>query len=86
MTFRRSSAFKRAYKRFSKKLKEKLKERLEMFVLDEFDAVLNNHKLSGEYEGYRSINVTGDYRLVYRQLNKDTMYFLAIGTHSELYD
>jgi addiction module RelE/StbE family toxin len=33
----------------------------------------------------RSIHVGGDLRVVYKILNSDTVYFITLGTHSELY-
>ena len=59
--------------------------RLEILVNNEFNEALNNHKLSGEYEGYRSINITGDWRAVYKLIDRDTIVFVDLGTHSELY-
>jgi len=47
--------------------------------------VLENHPLQGRYEGYRSINITGDLRAVFKQVRPDKYWFTKIGTHSELY-
>jgi len=49
---------------------------------------LNNHSLKGKWKGYRSINVTSDWRAIYteKREGKDTIaYFVAIGTHEQLY-
>jgi len=48
-------------------------------------AILNNHALTGQWAGYRSINITGDYRAVYRLAEEDIAYFVALDTHSKLY-
>jgi len=45
---------------------------------------LNNHSLSGEWRGYRSIDITGDIRAVYRIENEINL-FVAIGSHNQLY-
>jgi len=66
-------------------LKARVGERLELLVGNEFDPLLNNHKLQGEDASYRSINVTGDVRIVYRKTSRDAYLLVAIGTHSELY-
>lgn len=74
-------------KRFKKqplKIKEKFKERLAIFMQDEFDPSLNNHYLKGKYEGYRSINVTGDIRAVFKRITHDII-FVTIDSHSNLY-
>lgn len=64
--------------------KEKFKERRDLFLQDEFNPILNNHSLKGKYLGYRSINVTGDLRVVY-QKNGNDVIFVVIGSHSKLY-
>lgn len=72
----------------SKKLtatqKEKLKVRLRLFGQDQFDPILNNHSLKGSYLGYRSINVTGDLRAIFKIEGEDTT-FVALNSHSNLY-
>jgi len=45
---------------------------------------LRNHVLTGKFAGFRSIDVTGDWRAVYRE-KEDRMKFVAIGTHAKLY-
>ncbi|MBI2338507.1 type II toxin-antitoxin system mRNA interferase toxin, RelE/StbE family [Candidatus Daviesbacteria bacterium] len=63
---------------------EKLKVRLHLFGQDQFNPVLNNHALKGKYLGYRSINVTGDLRVIFWK-NNDEVIFAAIDSHSNLY-
>lgn len=59
--------------------------RLIIFTRNPFDQVLDNHGLRGKLNGCRSINITGDWRIVYRMLDERTAYLLEIGPHSELY-
>ncbi|MBI4068203.1 type II toxin-antitoxin system mRNA interferase toxin, RelE/StbE family [Candidatus Kaiserbacteria bacterium] len=80
-------------KRFAKqrnKLPDKTKatcdERLRIFLQDQFHPTLHNHKLHGTYADCRSININGDIRAVYWHVEPDLVEFVAIGTHSELYD
>ncbi|MEK9174547.1 MAG: type II toxin-antitoxin system RelE/ParE family toxin [Patescibacteria group bacterium] len=81
--------FHRNFKKQSRKLKAgerfRLKERLELFLADIFNPILNNHPLKGKYTGYRSINIGGDLRAVYKQDEKDTAIFVTIDSHSNLY-
>lgn len=72
------------FKKLSKKIKEKFKERQLLFETDEFHPVLNNHALKGKWLGYRSINVTGDIRAVFKR-DIESAFFVAIDTHSNLY-
>lgn len=66
-------------------IKNKFKIRLEIFITDKDNQILNNHELLGVLKGYRSINITGDWRAIFQEINKEIAYFVAIGTHSKLY-
>ena len=77
--------FEKQYKKLRENNKAKFKDRLEIFIKDQFDLLLNNHPLLGKYEGYRSINVGGDLRAIYKEIKKDTFLFVAIDMHSRLY-
>lgn len=77
--------FKKSYRRLREKEKEKFKERLGLFMNNHFDPTLNNHALSGKYNHYRSINITGDLRALYYSSNS-TAVFVVIDTHSNLYE
>ena len=72
-------------KNFLKKIKLKIKEKNILFVKDPYNTTLNNHALNGKYTGYRSININGDIRIIYKLLDKDTALFVEVGTHSKLY-
>ena len=76
--------FKKQYKRLSESQKNKFKQRRNLFLSDEFDPILNNHALKGKYLGYRSINITGDLRVLYKK-EGNMMIFTVIDTHSNLY-
>lgn len=78
-------SFEKQYKKLSNKAKQRVKERNMLFEKDPYNPILNNHALNGKYMGYRSISITGDIRIIYKFLNKDTALFSEIGTHSELY-
>lgn len=76
--------FLKDHKRLSKSQQNIFKERKKLFLLDEFNPVLNNHALTGKYKGYRSLNVTGDLRAIFKQ-NKEDIIFVAVDSHSNLY-
>lgn len=73
------------YKKLPKSIRDKADERLVLFVTDPFAPILNNHPLTGEYYGCRGINVTGDFRIVYRERGEDVVSLEAVGTHHQLY-
>lgn len=86
MQFSSSKGFKKIFKKLPKKIREQFATRIRIFLEDEYHPVLNNHRLAGEYEGCRSINITGDYRAVYQKRDMGSALFIDIGTHSQLYD
>ncbi|MBI5003781.1 type II toxin-antitoxin system mRNA interferase toxin, RelE/StbE family [Candidatus Kaiserbacteria bacterium] len=62
------------------------KKRRDIFLTNPFEKILNNHPLQGEYVGFWSINITGDYRVIYDLVDDDLAHFIMIGTHTELYE
>ncbi len=87
-SFMRQLASKRFNKQFSKLpkgVKAKVIERMTLFLSDPFALILNNHQLNGEWANCRSINITADLRAVYEMVEEDVAYFVAIGSHAELY-
>ena len=77
--------FEKNYEKLKKSEKQAFKERRDIFLKNPFDPILNNHLLGGKYKGYRSINVTGDIRIIFEALDGDLVYFVTIDTHSNLY-
>ena len=81
-----SRRFEKDLKKASLKIKKAFRSRLEICLTDKFNPILNNHLLTGKFLGCRSINITGDWRAVYRELNGgEIVYFDLLGTHSQLY-
>lgn len=81
-----SRQFKKDYQKIDKKIKSSFEGRLELFLRNPFNPQLNNHALTGKYKGYRSINITGDWRVLYSvDEANNKIIFEAIGTHSQLY-
>ena len=81
----RTKYFSKAAVKLPASVKRALVERLQLFIEDPFNIILNNHALSGDRQPYRSINITGDYRLVYEQYDANTVRLIDIDTHSNLY-
>lgn len=77
--------FEKQYRKLIAGEKRRVKERLALFLRDEFDPILNNHPLRGKYKGYRSINISGDLRAIYKFQSSETRLFVAVDTHSNLY-
>lgn len=85
MKIRFHRGFEKRYKKLQKSRQQKVKERLSLFLKDEFDPILNNHPLQGKYKGYRSINITGDLRAIYKHFSGDTRIFVVLDTRGNLY-
>lgn len=81
----RTRQFKKKVPRLPNKVRQALTERLRIFMDEPFHMLLNNHSLHGSLRSYRSINITGDWRLIYEQHDKDIVRLIDIDTHSNLY-
>lgn len=77
--------FEKGYGKLSIKTKNQVKKRLKFFIEDPFHPLLSNHVLHGEQQSFRSINITGDLRAVYRMKDDHAAEFVIIDTHSNLY-
>ena len=84
MKYLSSKKFDRNFGKLPKKIKKQCIKRMEIFIQNPFDPILNNHRLTGGYENYRSINITGDIRAIYESRDELAL-FVRIGSHSELY-
>lgn len=85
MMFVRTRQFEKKVAKIPQGVRRALVERLRLFAYDQFNVLLNNHALHGPLRMYRSINITGDYRLIYEQCDEKTVRFIDIDTHSNLY-
>ena len=85
MRLERHREFKRQFKKINRGVEEKFEVRLRLLVAEPFHPLLNNHQLHHPWNGYSSINITGDWRLVYKKLGPDSYYLRAIGTHHQLF-
>ena len=65
--------------------KKKAQERLQLFLEDPLNPILENHPLKGKYTDYRSIDITGDLRAIFKYLNEGECIFVDVDTHSNLY-
>jgi addiction module RelE/StbE family toxin len=66
--------------------KKRLESAMLLFQKDPRHPELYNHPLTGEWKGYRSIAFGGDWRAHFELTNNDTVaWFVACGTHSQLY-
>jgi len=77
--------FDKTFKKVPNSLRKNFAKQIDLLKTNPSDKRLNNHPLSGEYLGCRSIDVGGDWRVIYEQINQTTIRLLIIGTHSQQY-
>jgi len=77
-------SFVKKFKKLPPKIKVRFAERLDLFIANPTDVTLNNHSVEKVFPDCRSINITGDYRAIFK-VEGDTAIFITIGTHPELY-
>jgi addiction module RelE/StbE family toxin len=79
-----SPLFRNKLEKVPHKIKIAFRESLETFLEDQDHISLRNHLLTKEYAGIRSIDVTGDWRALYKEEVK-RIIFVELGTHEDLY-
>jgi len=83
-----TTRFRKQYAKADKKVKTAFAYALEVFLENPDELSLRDHPLRGQYSGYRSIDVSSDWRAIYKEARtKDgiTYFFTTLGTHEQLY-
>lgn len=81
-------AFLSKLKKLNVRIRKNVKERIIIFFKNPNDLQLDNHALRDEHNGYKSIDITSDYRAIYKETQIEdeiVAYFITLGTHDELY-
>ncbi len=88
MRVKYSPAFILVAKKVDVRIRKSLRESLTTFIRNPNDLELDNHDLTDEWLGYKSIDVTADWRAIYKEIREGDQviaYFIALGTHQQLY-
>lgn len=83
-----SPAFLEKVKKLNVLVYKSLRMQILVFSRNPYDPVLRNHALRGEWQGYRSIKITADWRALYKEIKSGDeiiAYFSYCGTHKQLY-
>ncbi|MBA3723443.1 MAG: type II toxin-antitoxin system mRNA interferase toxin, RelE/StbE family [Candidatus Levybacteria bacterium] len=80
-----TKAFNKQFEKLPQKRQEKAKAAVALFLRDITAPSLRNHALKGEWLGFHSISAGGDIRLHFKVIDQDTVLFVAVGSHSQLY-
>ena len=73
-----SKRFKKQLKKSPRQIKCAFRERLHLFIQNKHHRLLDNHELTGKWQPYKSINITGDWRAVNRNMMMVQLYFSRI--------
>ncbi len=85
---RYTSLFNKQRKAAPLEIKIAFRETLELFLDNPLYPQLRNHLLKEQYSGYNSLDVTGDWRALFRVRESKTqtiITFHILGTHIQLY-
>lgn len=82
MVIQYTTKFKKQYQKLTSKLQRQFDERLQLFVADPTNPQLRVHPLKGAFQGYWSLNMSGDLRALYLKKGDEIIIFALIGTHS----
>jgi mRNA-degrading endonuclease YafQ of YafQ-DinJ toxin-antitoxin module len=79
-----SSRFVRKAKKLREPQASMLRAALRRFEADPGDPLLRTHKLKGELDGYWSLSVDDDLRVLFRWVG-DEAFLVNLGSHDEVY-
>ncbi len=84
-----AKGFEKQLKKAPKYIQQAFHDRFALFLEDPTHPFLHTHLLTGTYTGKKSINITGDWRVIIIEtqgvLGGRRIKVFAIGTHSQLY-
>jgi len=88
MNIKFKKKFIKNFDKLDNNIQRKVSVKIDIFRKNYFDRTLNNHTLTWEYLWCRSINITWDYRVIFKEYPEWTyefVDFIDIWTHSKLY-
>lgn len=88
MTIKYTKKFIAQLKKQDVRIRKSFKKAIIQFSHNSNDTELNNHLLKREWIGHQSINITADFRAIYKEVeiaSETVIYFVALGTHKQLY-
>ena len=78
-------SFNKQFAKLSIKKQEKARLAIALYLENSLDPRIRYHPLTGEWQDHVSISAGGDLRLHFKIIDKNTILFVAIGSHSQLY-
>ena len=84
LTIHYAKKFQKEFKRAPISVREKAVERIKELHAGAHNPLMDIHPLHGEYFCFKSCNVTGDWRIIYRIVG-EVLELARLGTHPQLY-
>jgi len=78
-------SFEKQYLKADALVRRRFQERRNLFLANPTHPLLNLHPLKGDRDGQWSINITGDWRAVFIYKNINTVIFIDLNMHAQLY-
>ena len=66
-------------------LSKRFDQRIFAFSNNPKDPILKDHRLIGSSSDLRAFSITGDIRVVYRQITDKVVMFIDVGSHNQVY-
>ena len=77
--------FKKRFAKLPVKIQSQFGKRIDLFLENPNHQQLQNHPLKGNLAGLRAIAITGDYRMIFKIIGRDSIKLIDIGTHNQVY-
>lgn len=70
----------------NRSLCKRYKQRILLFIENPNNPILKNHKLTGVMGNLRSFSINGNIRVIYEELDNNSVLFVNIGSHNQVYN
>ena len=80
-----SKGFNKQFEKLPQKRQEKAREAIKLYLQDTTTPSLRLHALKGEWTSHYSLSAGGDLRIHFRMVDQNSILFVAVGSHSQLY-
>ncbi len=80
-----TKGFNKQFEKLPQKRQKKTRDAIKLYLQDATIPSLRLHALKGEWKGHLSISAGGDLRIHFKMVDQDTLLFVAVGGHNQLY-
>jgi addiction module RelE/StbE family toxin len=80
-----SKGFNKQFEKLPQKRQEKARAAIALYLQNPKASSLRLHDLQGKWPGHHSLSAGGDLHIHFKMIDQNTLLFVAIGSHSQLY-